>query len=350
MTHPSHLIFTPTEASNAAQKHVDELEKHEGDGMPLYIPHMEYNQQKRAGFLPVKRGELITVMGRPGNGKTGFMFHWARARAKDLQRRASMGDETAAKSVVIYWTMEQMIEELRLFHVAAEKNISVTDMANGKLDHDQWEGVRGTLNRLQASPLWLAGKSFARRKDKIKFTEETMRGALESVEKWVGDEQKTLIDCVFVDYFQRFRAGSGDWVQYYGDLMNGMKEMAGDFTTRMIVGIQAKREVDQRDLKLPLMDDGQWTSSIEHQADGMISVVRPSHYLSDGAIWDSKGAAVVVKGHSQMLVYVAKRKLGPENFDGWVTFAPEYNRMDEAELKRFDMNKDIDDPEEAKRV
>ena len=255
MTHPSHLIFTPTESSNAAKKHVDELEKHEGDGMPLYIPHMEYNPAKRTGFLPVKRGELITVMGRPGNGKTGFMFHWARARAKDLQRRAASGDEIAQKSVVIYWTMEQMIEELRLFHVAAEENISVTDMANGKLDHDQWDSVRGTLSRLQSSPLWLAGKSFARRKEKIQFTEETMRGALDSVEKWVGDEQKTVIDCVFVDYFQRFRAGSGDWVQYYGDLMNGMKELAGDFATRMIVGIQAKREVDQRDLKVPLMDD-----------------------------------------------------------------------------------------------
>ena len=346
----SRLVFTPTEASNAAEKHVNELQTREGDGMPLYIPHMEYNPEKGTGFLPVKKGELITVMGRPGNGKTGLMFHWARARALDLKKRAALGDQTAANSVVLYWTMEQMVEELRLFHVAAEDSISVTDMANGKLAPEKWDEVRGTLRRLQANPLWLAGKSFARRKDKIQLTEQTFTEALDSIERWTGDEVKTQVDCVFVDYLQRFRAGNADWVQYYSDLVNALKDSAGNFATRVILGVQAKREVDQRQLPLPMMDDGQWTSSIEHQADGMISVVRPSHYLKDGAIWDKDGSGVLVKGHTQMLVYVPKRKLGPENFDGWVTFAPEYNRMDEAELKRFDFSKDIDNPKEARNV
>jgi len=30
---------------------------------------------------------------------------------------------------------------------------------------------------------------------------------------------------------------------------------------------------------------------------------------------------------------VLKRKLGPDNFSKWVKFEPEYNRLDEAELK-----------------
>lgn len=348
--HPSRLVFTPTESSNAAEKHVDELEKNKGGGMPLYIPKMEYNPDKGTGFLPVKRGELITVTGRPGNGKTGFMFHWARARARDLQKQAMLGDAVAANSVVVYWTMEQMVEELRLFHVAAEDGTSATDMANGKLSKEQWDGVRGTLRQLYNTPLWLAGKSFARRKDKIKLTEETLRGALESIETWTGDTVKTQVDSVFVDYLQRFRAGTGDWVQYYGDLVNALKDMAGDFASRVVVGVQAKREVDQRKTPIPMMDDGQWTSSIEHQADGMISVVRPSHYVPQKGFWDEGKQNVLVEGHKQMLIYVTKRKLGPENFDSWVNFAPEYNKMDEAELASFNPNKDFDDPKEASRV
>jgi len=333
----SRLVFTPTEASKATEAHVNELEKNDGDGMPLYLPKMEYDPAKKTGFLPVKKGELITVMGRPGNGKTGFMFRWARQRANDLQKRAKAGDELAANSVVLYWTMEQMIEELRLFHVAAEDGISATDMANGKLEKEQWDAVRKSLRGLQVNPLWLAGKSFSRRKDKMKLDEGTLRDALGSIETWQGDRVKVQVDSVFVDYLQRFRP-TGDWVQFYGDLVNGHKELAGDFATRVVLGVQAKREVDARNVPTPRMDDGQWTSSIEHQADGMISVVRPSHYLPEGAFWDKEDAAIKVVGHQQMLVTVQKRKLGPENFDGWVNFAPEYNKMDMFELKhvRFD--------------
>ena len=342
----SKLVFTPVEASNATEKYIKEVQKNDGDGLPLYIPKMEYDPTKEKGFLPVKRGELITVLGRPGNGKTGFMFRWARMRANDLRKKALEGNETAAKSVVLYFTMEQLVEELRLFHVAAEEGISATNMANGKLPEEQWGTVTDSLRSLYTTPLWLAGKSLERRKSKIKLSEEALHGILDSVEKWQGDTIKTQVDSVFVDYLQRFRSNGQDWVQFYGETVNGLKEMAGDFATRMVVGVQAKREVDKYDPPIPGMDDGQWTSGIEQQADGMISVTRPSHYKSQGQAFDD----VVVMGHKQMVVTVLKRKLGPENFNDWVEFAPEYNRLDQMEARRVNPERDDDDPEKVKKV
>lgn len=333
MSNYSRLVFTPLEVSNATERYVDDLIANDGDGMPLYIPRMEYSPKDRKGFLPVKRGEIITVLGRPGNGKTGFMLRWARARAQDLKRQAATGKKTG---VVLYWTMEQMVEELRLFHVAAEEQISATDIANGKMQEEDWQRVRGTLKTLHTNPLWFAGKSMARRKDKIKLNEQALYGALESIEKWQGDDAVQTIDSVFIDYLQRFRSGGSDWVQYYGDLTNALKDMAGDFGTRFVVGVQARREVDNRDVPIPQMDDGQWTSSIEQQSDGMISVVRPSHYKENGQDFDG----VAVRGHTQMIVSVLKRKMGPENFKDWVYFHPEYNRLDEAELKNFAPNEE----------
>lgn len=326
----SRLVFTPLEASNATEKYADELASNDGDGMPLYIPRMEYSPKDRKGFLPVKRGEIITVLGRPGNGKTGFMLRWARMRANDLKGRNGAG-------VVLYWTMEQLIEELRLFHVAAEEGISATDMANGKMTPDEWGNIKNSLRRLHTNPLWFAGKSMRRRKDKLKLNEQALYGALESIEKWQGDDVKQQIDSVFVDYLQRFRSGGGEWVQFYGDLVNGLKDMAADFATRFVVGVQARREVDQREVPIPQMDDGQWTSSIEQQSDGMISVMRPSHYKTKGESMDG----VTISGHTQMVVSVLKRKLGPENWKEWVSFAPEYNRLDEMELKKFAPNEDV---------
>jgi replicative DNA helicase len=323
----SRLVFTPIEASNAAEKYVDEIQENDGDGMPLYIPKMEYKAKDKKGFLPVKRGELITVLGRPGNGKTGFMFRWARERAKYLQ---SIG----SKEVVLYWTMEQMVEELRLFHVAAEDGISASDMASGQID--DWGAVKKSLRSMHTTPLWLAGKSRARRKDKIKLTEQTFYDALSSIEKWQGDNLEQGIDSVFCDYLQRYRSGGADWTQFYGDITNAHKEIAGDFSTRVILGVQAKREVDKYDVPIPQMDDGQWTSGIEQQSDGMISVCRPSHYKEQGQDFDG----FLVKGHTQMIIAVLKRKLGPENFKDWVSFAPEYNRMDEVEVKSYNIRKD----------
>lgn len=335
----SKLVFTSVESSNAAEKYTQEIRKNDGEGMPLYIPKMEYNPEKRKGFLPVKRGELIFVLGRPGSGKTGFKFRWARMRANYLRKQAALGNKVAANSVVLYFTMEQLIEELRLFHVSAESGISATDMANGKLDDGTWDTVTNSLRGLHTTPLWLAGKSLERRRDKTRLTEESLWGVLESVEKWRGDQIETQIDSVFVDYLQRFRSDGRDWVQFYGDTVNGLKQMAESFACRMIVGVQARREVDKYDVPIPQQDDGQWTSSIEQQGDGMISVCRPSKYKNDGETFDG----VIVKGHGQMVVSVLKRKLGPDNFNDWVKFEPEYNRLDESELRHYKLNEDNDD-------
>ena len=51
----SRLVFTPIESSNATEKYVDELKDSDGDGMPLYIPKMEYSAKDKKGFMPVKR-------------------------------------------------------------------------------------------------------------------------------------------------------------------------------------------------------------------------------------------------------------------------------------------------------
>jgi replicative DNA helicase len=207
-------------------------------------------------------------------------------------------------------------------------------MANGKMNNEEWSNAVSTLRRLHTNPLWFAGRSLIRRRARINLNETALRGALDSIEKWQGEEIKQEIDSVFIDYLQRFRSDGRDWVQFYGDLTNGLKDMAGDYATRFIVGVQARREVDAKAEPIPGMEDGQWTSSIEQQSDGMISVVRPSHYKNE----NDEFAGVVVKGHSQMFVKVLKRKLGPENFAHWVKFQPEYNKLDELEIQNINFN------------
>ncbi len=326
------LVFTPTEASNAGEEYVNWRKSNQGGGMPMYIPSLEFNPAKDDGFMPVLPGELISIIARPGHAKTGFMLRWARTRAADLQRQAKAGNADAAKSVVVYITLEQKVEELRLFHMAAENKISMSDVASGNVK--DWDMVTNGLRKLYPVPLWFIGRSMKRRKHKIQMNEENIYEALAGIEKWQDDNQTQVIDSVYIDYLQKFRSPTGNnFVEYYSGLMNNLTNWAGDFMTRLVLGVQAKREVDARETPIPLMDDGQWTSTIEQFSDGVLSLVRPCLYPKQ----DFNGVAV--SGKDQLLVSCLKRKLGPANFNGWVKFDPKYNQLNDAEIKSYNFRK-----------
>jgi len=322
----SPLVFTPLEASNASEDYIAWRKSNIGAGMPLYIPRMEFDSEKNKGFMPVNPGELISVIARPGHLKTGFMLRWARERAKDLMKQADAGNETAKKSVVVYVTMEQKVEELRMFQVAAENKISMSEVASGAIK--DWQPVTNGLRKLYTSPLWFIGRSMSRRKQRAQMDEQSVYAALDEIEKWQDSEQVQVIDSVFIDYLQKFRP-TGDFVQYYGNLMNTLATWSGDFMTRMVVGVQAKREVDQRKTQIPMMDDGQWSSTIEQFSDGVLSLVRPCLY---GA---KEFDGVAINGTQQLLVSCLKRKLGPANFNSWLYADPKYNHFADAEITSY---------------
>lgn len=325
----SPLVFTPLEASNAGEEYVNFRQANEGGGMPLYIPSLEFNAEKNKGFMPVLPMETISVIARPGHWKTGFMFRWARQRSKHLQALGEAGNETAKKSVVVYVVLEQKVEELRLFHMAAENKISMSDVASGSIK--DWGSIKTGLRKLYGDPLWFVGRSMARRKTKMDMNEKNIYTALEEIEKWQDENQSQIIDSVFIDYMQKFRPDR-DFVEYYGNLMNTLSIWSADFMTRLVVGVQAKRDVDRRDLQIPLMDDGQWSSTIEQFSDGVLSLVRPCLYPD---YKNKPFGDMTIKGTNQLLITCLKRKLGPANFNGWVDIDPRYNQLNDAEVKEY---------------
>lgn len=332
----SPLVFTPLEASNAGESYIQWRKDNEGGGMPLYIPSLEFDPKKDNGFLPVMPGELISVIARPGHWKTGFNLRWARERAKYLKQQADAGNETAAKSVVVYITLEQKVEELRMFQVAAENKISMSEVASGRIT--DYTPITNGLRNLYDIPLWFVGRSMDRRKYKAQMDDKTVYAALDEIEKWQDDTQTQIIDSVFIDYLQKFRP-TGNFVEYYSGLMNTLANWSGDFMTRMVVGVQAKREVDQRSVKIPLMDDGQWSSTIEQFSDGVLSLVRPCLYP------EKQFDGVEIVGHNQLLVSCLKRKMGPANFNDWVNIEPKYNSLNQVELQNYNFRKSIGEDE-----
>jgi len=315
----SSILFSPEDVGILGAKYLEQRRANKGLGVKIGLNCLDDK------MYPAFPGELWTIIARPGHGKTGFMMRWARSRAAFLR------EHKIENTAVVYITVEQSTEELNAFNVAAENRISVTKMAMGDITDEEWKScLKDAVNR-RFVPLWNIGYSSMTDKKQIKVTIENIEGALKII------LEKNKIDSVFVDYLQRLPYNTReDKTTGISNNLDALKTIAQQITkSPVIVGAQAKREVDAKTAgaKIPDLDDGQWTSNIEQSSDRVISLVRPINYVKEGEQFAGK----TITGRNILLINILKQKLGPANLPVWAFFQPEYNKLDELEIK-FDKN------------
>lgn len=313
------IVFNPQETSRLAIQRLEYRRDHKHMAMPFYLDDIDKH------LLPLLPGDLVTVIGRPGNGKTAFMLRWARDRAEEI-----VGYENR---VCVYVTYEQYIEDLHSIQLAASTGVNITNMARGDLTEDDMKIIMGAAVKRAQVPLWYVGHSTANRKARPKITPNSLIDSLQKLE----EDRDVKIDSVFVDYLQRIPFDNArvesKTIGTMG-VLDDLKDFALALDCPFIVGVQARREVDSRKEPIPGMDDGQWTSNIEQASDKIFSVTRPRKYKLDGEMFGS----VVVEGHCQMLITLLKQKLGEDGIPIWVYFDPAYNRLDQMQEKTQNFN------------
>src|SRR3990167_6354903 len=92
---PGDVLFTPPEAARAARVALEYRRDHAAEGIYLGVPNIDRH------LTPVFPDNLVTIIGRPGAGKTGIMLWWARQQAQRLVAAQAVG------KVVVYITYEQ---------------------------------------------------------------------------------------------------------------------------------------------------------------------------------------------------------------------------------------------------
>lgn len=316
---PGDVLFTPNEAATAARHALEYRRDHRAEAIYLGIPDIDRH------LTPIFPDNLVTIIGRPGGGKTGLMLWWARQQAQKL-----VTDKVKNK-VVVYVTYEQSVEDLMAFQVAADKQISNTAMARGTLSDADWNTALASLVGAVGLPLVIIGHSMERRQRRPRLTLTNVGQSL----AYMIDTLKLTPHMVFLDYLQRIpgeRAGQDRRLEV-SEALDRCKDGALAYGAPWIVGVQAKREVDRRDVPVPLMDDGQETSNIEQASDKIFSVVRPIKYRKEGETFGS----VEVRGYRQMLVSLLKNKQGVDNVSEWIDFDPNTNSVSGLELKHVDL-------------
>lgn len=321
----STILFSPEQIGNQTSAYLKDRRENKGHGLIVGIPDLDNPDDEGKFFLPLHAGELMGIIARPGHGKTGFMVRWARERSKWLRENKIEG------RVVVYATLEQSIEELNAFNIAADERLSITSMARGEITNPEWVRCLDRAINRRFMPLWNIGYSSMTTVKQIPVDLDGLRGALDLL----TGEHGLKVDAVFVDYLQRLpyiRAESK--TIGVSDNLDGLKTIALDQKCPLIVGVQARREVDEMNEAIPQMDDGAWTSNIEQTSDRVISLVRPRNYKDDGEMFGKTR----VEGRLQMLVTVLKQKLGAANFCRWLKFDPIYNKLDGLEKDKQHAN------------
>jgi replicative DNA helicase len=320
---PLDIIFSPSQIARAGTAYIENRVSNKSEGIPFGVPIVD------SQFLPMLPGELLTIIARPGHGKTMHLMRWARHRAQWLQ------DNQILDRIVVYLTYEMHTEELYAFHVAAEVGISVDLMARGQVDDTQLSLVRDYGVRRIAVPLWFMGHSQERRKKRPRIDLESVSNALRRVEDWEKANKRELkIDMLFVDYLQRmpFIGSPESKIIGMDENLNRIKDLGLEFSCPVACGVQGRREVDNYNIQIPEMGDGAWCSGIEQVSDKIMACVRPIKCVKKEGDMFGK---TMVEGRNQALLVLWKQRLGDAPFFWWLRFDPQYNRLNEAEERAY---------------
>lgn len=254
------LVHTPTEVATSYVKYAEALQASILDDTAIRwgVGSMD------ASIIPMHPGDLVGIIARPGHGKSTLMAYLGQQTARAL---VAAGRD---KECVVYVTFEQSAEEIEAFFQAG-RDYTATDMAWGKVPIDT---IRtGAVARIDL-PIFTIGEGIERGLTVPKMTIDTVYAALESMQKEF-DYRPVLI---LLDYIQLIPVERPtERTAQVNEAIHRAKSLARRVGCPIVVGVQARREVDSRDpeRQIPNAADCQWASAIEQTCDKLLAIWRP---------------------------------------------------------------------------
>lgn len=289
-------------------------------GVPWGIPVVD------KVVIPMRPGDLVGLVARPGHGKSSLMAYLARAEALRILKRKEANPES--REVVVYVTWESSAEEIENFFMS-DGEFSASDLAWGRVPY---EVVMRKLVKRAAFPLWIIGHSVQRAGQPT--PRMTLTAVLECIEYMERDfnVKPTLL---LFDYLQLIPVqGAHNRVDQVLEAPPLIKELAMRVGVPAVCGVQAAREVDNLKAKIPQPHHCQWGSSIEQAADKLFGLWRPWRTEPPGQepieIMPGKFAPIT----PELLVMQMTKQRGDEGRHTWgLHFAPQYLKLTGLEIE-----------------
>jgi len=321
---PTILIHTP---ADLATEHLNWAKRNKAvPGIPWGVRSVDTK------MIPMRPGDLVGVMGRPGHGKSSIMAYFARSEAKRIMERGA--EDTEA---VIYVTWESSAEELENFFVADER-ASASDIAWGRADLDYL--TRKAVKRARV-PIWVIGHGIGRASvDTPRMTVDVVYDAIESMQADYGVKPSLVL----LDYVQIIPVyHANERTAQVTEAVIRAKELAQRVGVPIVAGVQARREVDTYKLPIPEKADAQWASGIEQTVDKLFGLWRPC--ISPGfenKLIDVEGCPAPVEVNQRLMILrMLKQRFEDGRFTWALHFAPQYLKLCELELRNYNPAIDI---------
>jgi len=312
------LVHSPAEL---AQEHVAWAKHLKGaPGVPFGLPSVDEK------VIPFHPGDMVAFVARPGHGKTSILAYLARAEAKRIQKR-----EAAETEAVVYVTWEQVTEEINAV-LDIGGSYTVSDIAWGRASLD---AVEGQARKRAGMPIWLIGDSLARTDaHSPRMYPDAVFAAIESMAEDYGVKPTLLC----FDYIQLIPIpAQADRMKQVTEAAHRCKELAKRVGCPAAVAVQARREVDSRDIKIPGLWDAQWASSIEQTSDKYFSLWRPWLTEDRGGVIDIDGRPVPVT-ENLLILSMQKQRFENGRWTWALWFDPATLELRELEIRRTDLN------------
>lgn len=213
---------------------------------------IDLDERLGGGLRP---GQMVTVGGRPGSGKSIFGvqvgYHLAASQQKP--------------SLIVSAEMptEELVERL----VASEARVGNQALRTGRLSQADWQKISESIPALSSCPLYIYDAPGA--------TLASIRAEVRRVAAATGAHPT-----VVVDYVQLLTtAGKAENRQVEVDtLARGLKVLARDLKVPVIALCQLNRNLENRSDKRPVLGDLRESGGIENHSDIVIGVYRDEMY------------------------------------------------------------------------
>jgi len=311
MTNPRVLIHSPSELATEYVAWAERIQAH--PGIPFDVPTID------EVVIPMRPGDLTTLIARPGHCKSSLMAYLARAEAWRIVERG------AEDEVVVYVTWESSAEELCGLFVSNE-NISASDVAWGRADLEELK--RQVMHQVSI-PIWVIGHGIGRAGQEMpRMYPDVILGAIESMREDFGVQPTLLL----FDYIQLIPIQNArDRVQQVSEIPARIKELALRVGAPAVAGAQARREVDDRAVKIPTLRDAQWGSAVEQASDRVFGLFRPILNTPENYMLEFPEFSVVVT-ENLLIIRLLKQRGGKGRATFATYFDPRYLRLGAMEL------------------
>ncbi len=207
-------------------------------------------------LLGLKKGELILIAARPGQGKTSMALNLAR-----------FVGEHSGKTVAVF-SLEMSREELVQRLLSSAAMVDGKKLATGKLSQAEWDRIVSAAGQLSATDI--------RVDDNSTLSVADMNAQCRRIPD---------LGLVVIDYLQLMQSsGSGhNWsnesrTQAVSDMSRMLKIMAKELNVPVICLSQLNRANEGRTNKRPMLSDLRESGSIEQDADIVIALYRDGYY------------------------------------------------------------------------